>query len=146
MLVSSYAYLDNAAVFNFDDSTKLFMYPYIDRTCIAGLGSVVLYRNRQLEAVGIDAPYKFMDEEGSGFWTRGSVTQRELSEYMALAISIADDLFDRWLNDEISEQEFMRKWQGIWVTADYSRQFQHRLSNGAERVLTELPIGVKESI
>ncbi len=146
MKVTNYGYSNNTAVFDFDDNSKLLMVPYVDRTRIAGLACVALYKDRLLGAIGIDAPYKFMDKKDSGFWTKGSVTQRELSEYMKLAIAITNDLFDAYMGGKIGEQEFERKYRNLYVIADYSRQYQGKLEMGNERIFPEKPSGFGDSI
>ncbi len=144
--VKGYGLRGDSARLDFLDDSCLILEPYRNWGNIEGFKSAQLYKSGTLEALAIDRPSRYAGPEESGFWSRSSVTQQELADYMNVARQLSMEAYDKQRSGGMSQKEWDDKYWEFWRITTQSGMLNRILSEGKGRIFTERPRLYREKL
>src|SRR3989338_7524761 len=96
----------------FEDNSYLLLVPYRNYGNIEGFDSAVLYQNGVLAALATQRSSRYSKPEESGFWSRGSISQQQLAQYLTAAIELGKRVSDERI--DVNKETDCNDWSDFW--------------------------------
>jgi len=144
LTITTHKSVDGDVELDYSDGSKLILVPYRIIGSIEGFDSAALYKNDALEAVATDGASKSSMPDKCGFWSKGQVTQEQLSKYCNIARVLGSRLYEDYREQKINEATWREEFFGLWKTVSESWLMRKKLELGQGKVLTEKPVRFKD--
>ncbi|MFA5797217.1 MAG: hypothetical protein WC916_04235 [Candidatus Woesearchaeota archaeon] len=144
--VKEYRERNGTAELKFTDGSQLILFPYRNWGNIEGFDSAVLYQGETLEALATERPSRYSRPEESGFWSKGTISQQQLAEYLTVAAQVGKQVYDDYEAKKIDEDTWRNQFWEFWIITSKSWMLLDSLKEGKKKVFNKNPGRYKDSI
>ena len=137
--VTEYRERNGTAELKFADGSHLLLVPYRHWGNIEGFDSALLYQSGTLESLATDRPSRCSKPEERGFWSRGSISQQQLAEYLTIAAQVGRQVYDDYDAKKIDENTWLNQFWEFWKITSESGTLRKSLKEGKEKVFDKNP-------